>query len=106
LGRNLGYRERFKKITSWKKQSIRAEIGDYAFTIDIRTDGSFTHRWAPCIDCGEKPGCDKGETKVGGQCVSRGHLYRYENFVWARKPTKSQEYFFIDGKGKLRSVYE
>ena len=105
LDKYLGYENRFKKITSWKRQSIDAEIGDYSFTIDIRRDGSFIHSWQPCIDCGEKPGCYKGERKVGTSCVSRGHLYRYNNFVWARKPTEHQEYFFIDKRGDLRSVY-
>ena len=105
LDKYLGYENRFKKITSWKKQSISAEIGDYSFTIEIRRDGSFIHKWQPCIDCGEKPDCYKGERKVGSECTSRGHLYRYNNFVWARKPTEHQEYFFIDKRGNLRSVY-
>ena len=105
LDKYLGYQDRFKKVTSWKRQSVSAEIGDYSFTIEIRRDGSFVHRWQPCIDCGEKPDCYKGEMKVGSECVSRGHLYRYNNFVWARKPTEHQEYFFIDRRGNLRSVY-
>ena len=105
LDKHLGYENRFKKITSWKRQSLSAEIGDYSFTIEIRRDGSFTHRWQPCIDCGEKPECYKGERKIESECVSRGHLYRYNNFVWARKPTEHQEYFFIDKRGNLRSVY-
>lgn len=105
LDKYLGYENRFKKITSWKKQNITAEIGDYSFTIEIRRDGSFTHKSQPCIDCGEKPDCYKGERKIGSECVSRGHLYRYNNFVWAKKPTKHQEYFFIDKRGSLRSVY-
>jgi hypothetical protein len=42
-----------------------AEFGDYSFTIEIRRDGSFIHKSEPCLDGGEKPGCAKGETKVG-----------------------------------------
>ncbi|GEM_PF-496859 len=105
LDKHLGYKNRFKRITSWKKESISAELGDYFFTIEVKKDGSFIHKWQPCIDCGEKPDCDKGEKKVGRECVSRGHLYRYGNFVWARKPTKYWEYLFIDKRGNLRSVY-
>jgi hypothetical protein len=105
LDKYLGYKNRFKKISSWKRQNITAGFGDYSFTIEIRRDGSFIHTWQPCIDCGEKPECYKGERKVGRSCVSRGHMYRYNNFVWARKPTEHQEYFFIDKRGHLRSVY-
>ena len=105
LDKHLGYKSRFQKITSWEKEHVSGELGDYSFTITIRRDGSFVHKYAPCVDCSEKPDCDKGEKKVGSDCVSRGHLYRYGNFVWARKPTKYQEYFFTDKQGKLRSVY-
>ena len=105
LDKDLGYPNRFKKITSWKKERTRGELGDYEFTMEVSRDGSFVHKYAPCIDCGEKPDCDKGEKKVGSECVSSGHLYRYGNFVWAKKPTKFQEYFFINKQGKLQSVY-
>ena len=105
LDKYLGYKNRFKRITSWKKQRISGGIGDYSFTIEINRDGSFIHKSEPCIDCGEKPGCEKGENQVGRACVSRGHLYKYDDFVWARKPTEYQEYFFIDKRGALRSVY-
>jgi hypothetical protein len=105
LDKDLGYQNRFKKITAWKPERTSGALGDYWFTMEVRKDGSFVHRYAPCVDCGEKPDCGKGERKVGSECVSRGHLYGYGNFVWAKKPTRFQEYFFINKRGNLQSVY-
>ncbi len=105
LDKALGYPNRFRKITSWKRERTGGTLGDYAFTLVVQKDGSFVHQYAPCVDCGEKPDCDKGEKKVGSECVSRGHLYRYGDFVWAKKPTKYQEYFYVNKRGNLQSVY-
>jgi hypothetical protein len=81
LDKDLGYKNRFKKITSWKEELTSGELSNYKFTMEVNRDGSFVHKYAPCVSCGEKPDCNKGERKVGSECVSRGHLYRYGNFV-------------------------
>ncbi|MFN0117305.1 MAG: hypothetical protein ACKVQC_03295 [Elusimicrobiota bacterium] len=101
----LGYRSRFQKVNSWKAQTVEGGRGDYWFTMKINADGSFEHKHSPCIDCGEKPGCEDGERQINGSCISKGQLYRIGNFLWAKQPTRFQEYLLTDENNNLRSVY-
>lgn len=106
----LGMQERFEKLTEWHEAEISGNNGQLDFTYRIAADASFEYVTAPCVNedgslcvAHERyEGCrSEEEFREGEECIGRGDLYQYRKLIWAR----GFGYLFIDGAGKLCSVF-
>lgn len=106
----LGMQERFEKLDEWKEAEVKGNNGQLDFTYRIAADASFEYATPPCVNddgtlCVEHEryeGCRmEEEFREGDECVGRGDLYRFRDLIWAR----GFGYLYVDGKGKLCSVY-
>lgn len=91
----LVFPEDFSRVSASDLGTFYYKKGEFESVISVSSSGYFSQEW---------------ESKGDGLFLSgndQGHIYEYENFIWAKKGSQDYiyEFFLIDDQGELKQEY-
>jgi hypothetical protein len=109
----IGYKEKFIKVTKWRKFELKDIIIDDDWYYLFNDDGSFILKKS-YYKCDDKTPeiCKKAQGNFNDQdclCYFKGHIYKLNNLLWAKIDSikdGGDNYLFLNSKGDVCVMYD